>query len=98
MLNVVKGAFDVSSTGDVSKSCDALKKLAPTTQGGDGRIAGTFTCTSNNAKANDDIDGSTDGTDSSGSSTDSGKNGAAGVTFNVALLGLVGVAALASAL
>ncbi len=98
MLNVVKGAFDVSSTGDVSKSCDALKKLAPTTQGGDGRIAGTFTCTSNNDKANDDINSNTDGTSSSGGSTDTGKNSAAGVTFNVALLGLVGVAALASAL
>ena len=99
MLNVVKGAFDVSSTGDVSKSCDALKKLAPTTQGGDGSIAGTFTCTSNNDKANDDTDSTTGGTGSSGgSSTDTGKNSAAGVTFNVALLGLVGVAALASAL
>ena len=98
MLNVVKGAFDVSSTGDVSKSCDTLKKLAPSTQGGDGSIAGTFTCTSNNDKANDDTDSTTDGTGSSSGSSDTGKNSAAGVTFNVALLGLVGVAALASAL
>lgn len=83
----------------MKSSCEALKKAAPSDQGGDGRIEGTFTCTSNNDKANEDTDSTSSGNgevDGTGDGKD--KNSAAGVTFNVALLGLVGVAALASAL
>lgn len=97
-LNVVKGAFDVSSTGDVKSSCEELSKAAPSDQGGDGRIAGTFTCTSNNDKANEDTDSTSSGNGEVDGTDGDDKNSAAGVTFNVALLGLVGVAALASAL
>lgn len=101
-LDVVKGAFDLSSTADISKSCDTLKELAPTEQDGNGKVAGTFTCTSNNDKANEDTDsdssgdGSIDGSDGKGGKDD--KNSAAGVILNSALFGLVAVAALASAL
>ncbi|KAK4234489.1 hypothetical protein C8A03DRAFT_37740 [Achaetomium macrosporum] len=97
-LDVVKGAFDVSSTADISQSCDKLKELAPRSQGGDGNIQGVFSCTSNNEKANEDTDSDTSTTGSTGGSDDSDENGAAGIAFNAALLGLVGVAALASAL
>jgi hypothetical protein len=98
-LNVVKGAFDVSSTGDVTESCEELNKAAPSDQGGDGRIEGTFSCTSNNDKANEDTDSESSGNGDVDTGDDKDdKNSAAGVTFNVALLGLVGVAALASAL
>lgn len=99
-LNVVKGAFDVSSTGDITSSCENLMKAAPSEQGGDGRIAGTFTCTSNNDKANEDTDGTTSdsGDVDTGSGKNNDKNSAAGLNFNAALLGLVAVAAFASAL
>ncbi|KAL2134104.1 hypothetical protein VTI74DRAFT_991 [Chaetomium olivicolor] len=98
-LDVVKGAFDLSSTADIKASCDKLKELAPASQGGQGKVEGTFTCTSNNEKANEDT-----GSDSSGNGQIDGtnnsdkKNSAAGVLINSALFGLVAVAALASAL
>lgn len=82
----------------MKSSCEELKKAAPSDQGGDGRIAGTFTCTSNNDKANEDTDSTSSGNGDVDTGDDSKKNSAAGVTFNVALLGLIGVAALASAL
>jgi len=95
-LEVVLGAFDVSSTEDIRKVCDKLKELAPAHQGGNGKVEGTFTCTSDNAAANEDTgagstgDGQIDGSDDESS--------AAGVVFNTALFGLVAVAAVASAL
>lgn len=98
-LDNVKGAFDVSSTANIKKSCDKLSESAPRSQGGDGKIEGVFTCTANNEQANEDTDGSTS---NSGSidGTDGGddENGAAGLVFNAALFGLVAVAGLASAL
>ncbi len=97
-LNVVKGAFDVSSTGDITKSCETLKKAAPSTQGGDGRVEGTFTCTSNNDKANEDTDGQTSDSGNVDTGSGSDKSSAAGLSFNAALLGLAAVAAMASAL
>ncbi|KAK3307919.1 uncharacterized protein B0T15DRAFT_89740 [Chaetomium strumarium] len=98
-LDVVKGAFDVSSTADIDEACDKLKELAPRSQGGSGNIQGTWACTSNNSKANEDTDSSTSAGGSSGGSNGSNdENGAAGIAFNAALLGLVGVAAFASAL
>ncbi|KAK4032480.1 hypothetical protein C8A01DRAFT_20451 [Parachaetomium inaequale] len=101
-LENVKGAFDVSSTGDIKASCEKLSEFAPKNQNGNGKIQGVFTCTANNDKANEDTDGSTsdsgqvDGTDGSGKGDD--KNSAAGVVLNAALFGLVAVAGLASAL
>lgn len=86
-LNIVDGAFDVSSTADISKSCDTL-------QGDSTKVQGTFSCTSNNKNANQDT-----GTDTSSTSSESGdESSAAGVAFNTALFGLVAVAAIASAL
>jgi hypothetical protein len=97
-LNIVKGAFDVSTTADIEKSCDELEKSAPTTQGGNGNFEGVFDCTSNNDKANEDTDGSTSGPDNADSSNGDDENGAAGLVLNAALFGLVAVAGLASAL
>jgi hypothetical protein len=98
-LDVVKGAFDVSSTADIDQACDKLKELAPRSQGGNGNIQGSWACTSNNKKANEDTDSNTSSGGSTGGSNDSNdENGAAGITFNAALLALVGVAAFASAL
>jgi hypothetical protein len=97
-IDNVKGAFDVSSTADIKKSCDKLSEAAPRGQGGDGRIEGVFTCTANNDKANEDIDGSTSDSGDVDGSEGSDENGAAGLVFNAALFGLVAVAGLASAL
>jgi len=94
----VKGAFDVSSTADIKKSCDKLKESAPTSQGGDGKIEGVFDCTANNDKANEDTDGSTSGSGNVDGSDSQDENGAAGLVLNAALFGLVAVAGLASAL
>lgn len=90
-LNDVKGAFDASSTTDISNSCSTLKQLS-----GSGKIQGAFSCTSNNTMANSDTGTNTSSTGSTGSS--GGDNGAAGVGLNTALFALVAVAALASAL
>lgn len=51
-LDDVKGAFDVSSTEDISEDCSVFKKLAPKSSGGNGKIQGSFECSSNNANAN----------------------------------------------
>ncbi|KAJ4302391.1 cell wall protein Ecm33 [Collariella sp. IMI 366227] len=100
-LDVVKGAFNVTSTADIKASCDKLNKLAPASQGGEGKVEGTFRCLSNKENANEDTssdssDGSSDGTD--GNTDEDDKNSAAGMMINSALFGLVAVAALASAL
>jgi hypothetical protein len=97
-LDTVKGAFDVSSTANIEKSCDKLNEAAPRSQGGDGRIEGVFTCTANNDKANEDTDGSTSDSGNVDGSDGSDENSAAGLVFNAALFGLVAVAGLASAL
>lgn len=92
-LNDVKGAFDLSSTGDIEDSCTEFKKIASAKDGGSGKIQGTFACTSNNANANSDTS-STTGT-GGGSSTK--KDSASGVSLNTALLGLGALAGLAQA-
>lgn len=97
-LQNVKGAFDVSSTADITKSCDELKKSAPSNQGGNGNIEGVFDCTANNDKANEDTDSSTSGSGNVDGSDSQDENGAAGLVLNAALFGLVAVAGLASAL
>jgi hypothetical protein len=91
-LNDVKGAFDLSSTGDIEKSCTEFKKIASAKDGGSGKIQGTFSCTSNNANANSDTS-STTGT--GGGSSKPKPDGAAGLSLNTAFLGLAGLAGLA---
>ncbi|CAK7239809.1 MAG: cell wall protein Ecm33 [Sporothrix thermara] len=103
-LKDVKGAFDIVSTGDISDDCTAFKKLAPSSQGGNGDIQGTFTCQSNNAHANSDTNPTSTGSASSSSSTGSSSSSdsdsaAAGFSVNsLAVLGLAGVAVIAQML
>jgi hypothetical protein len=89
-LQSVRGAFDLSSTNDVTDSCKTLEKLAPTKQGGNGKIEGTFDCESNNDEANEDTSGKTgsgEGTKGGdGSDKDSDKDsGAAGLSVSTGL-------------
>ncbi|KAJ4388487.1 cell wall protein Ecm33 [Neurospora sp. IMI 360204] len=90
-LQSVRGAFDLASTNDVTNDCKTLAKMAPTTQGGNGEIEGTFDCQSNNKEANQDTSGKTgsgDGvTGGSGSDKNSGNknSGAAGLSVNAGL-------------
>lgn len=95
-LNDVKGAFDISSTNDITSSCDTFKKLAPSKQGGGGQIQGVFSCTSNNQNANSDTGGNTSTTGSGTGS--SGGNSAAGITINTGLLGIALVGGFAALL
>ncbi|OTB15028.1 hypothetical protein K445DRAFT_301605 [Daldinia sp. EC12] len=53
-LDSVKGSFTLSSTNDISDSCDRLKHLAPVSQCGSGKIEGTFTCLSGNQLSSPD--------------------------------------------
>jgi hypothetical protein len=92
-LNEVNGAFDISSTENITSVCDTLKALS--SDGGNGKVAGTFTCTSENEKANEDTDSTTSG---DGSVDGSKPNAATGFALNSALFGLVAIAAFASAL
>lgn len=93
-LEDVRGAFDVSSTEDISEACKVFDGQAPQSQGGKGQIQGTYSCTSNNSRANEDT--SADG--SIGGGTSNGDSGAAGVALNTALFALVAVAGFAVAL
>ncbi|KAL2021791.1 hypothetical protein VTK56DRAFT_6565 [Thermocarpiscus australiensis] len=98
-LDIVKGAFDASSTKNISGSCHELQQLAPQSQGGEGKVAGTFACTSNNDHANEDTGTNTSSSGTTDSGDDNGDdNGAAGLALNTALFGLVLIAGLASAL
>jgi hypothetical protein len=100
-LNDVKGAFDISSTNDISAACDSFQKLAPTKQGGGNQIQGIYHCESNNAQANSDTGGntSTSGTTGGGSGgSGKGGNSAAGVAVNAAMLGLAVVGGLVALL
>lgn len=95
MLKDVRGAFDISSTNDIDKSCDKFKELAPSKQGGGGQIQGTYSCTSNNKNANSDTGSNTTGGSGSGSGDD---NAAAGVAINTAILSLAVVGGLVALL
>ncbi|KAK3327132.1 hypothetical protein B0T19DRAFT_153999 [Cercophora scortea] len=100
-LDDVKGAFDISSTADVSKSCDTFQKLAPSTQGGGGQIQGTYSCTSHNDQANSDTGSGTSsggGSSGGGDSTGTKNNTANGLSFNAAILGLAVVGGFSQAL
>jgi len=92
-LDDVRGAFDISSTENISTVCDTFQKLAPTKQGGNNKIQGVYHCDGNNALANNDTGGNTSSSGTTGGSGGSGGqdgkgNSAAGVAINAALLGL----------
>lgn len=91
-LSIVHGAFDISSTNDITNSCNTFSKHAPTKQGGDNEFEGTFTCTSNNQNANSDTNSTSTGT---GSGT---KNAASGYVANSALFGLAVIGGLVALL
>jgi hypothetical protein len=52
VLNDVKGAFDVTSTEDISASCENFKSISPKKNGGSGVVQGTYECTSSDQNAN----------------------------------------------
>lgn len=91
----VRGAFDASSTANITASCDTLEKDAPTNQGGNNKIQGTFSCTSDNANANSDTGTNTSSTGSTSGSGSSSNSTAAGVVVNNFLLGAVAVGGFA---
>jgi aspartate 1-decarboxylase len=100
-LNDVKGAFDLSSTGDISKVCDKFQALSSSKQGGGGQIQGVYHCQSNNSLANSDTGGNTSssGTTSGGSSSSGDDNSAAsGLVANAAMIGLAVVGGLVALL
>jgi hypothetical protein len=92
-LQNVKGAFDASSTGDISSSCNNFAKQAPKSQGGNEQIQGTYSCTSNNQNANQDTNSTT-----TGSGGGSSKNAAPGLNANNAVFGLALVAGVVALL
>lgn len=95
-LDFVAGAFDAASTEDISDSCGELLPLAPQSEGGDGRVRGTYACVSEDEDANEDTSSNTSGGGTGVDDDD--ENSASGVALNTALFGLVAVAAIASAL
>ncbi|KAJ9156173.1 GPI-anchored cell wall organization protein ecm33 [Pleurostoma richardsiae] len=100
-LNDVKGAFTLSSTGDIDDSCTTFEKLS--SSGGNGKIQGSFSCTSNNQNANNDTStagsGSSSGGSSSGNSSSSGDDSsAASSSFSTVLFAAALFAAVAQVL
>lgn len=89
-LHNVVGTFTITSTADISTSCDTLKEDAPGGQGGNGNIQGKYTCTYNNPNANSGS--ASGGSTSSGSSNTSS---AASLHINSAVAGLSFVGLLA---
>ncbi|KAH6655704.1 hypothetical protein BKA67DRAFT_534619 [Truncatella angustata] len=88
-LDDVRGAFDASSTGDITDSCEVFDKLGPKSGG---QIQGEYSCTSKNANANNDTD-STGGTSSgSSNSSSSAVVGAPGMSMSwiVSLVSIAG--------
>ncbi|KEZ38750.1 hypothetical protein SAPIO_CDS10781 [Scedosporium apiospermum] len=83
-LDDVKGAFDVSSTEDINDDCAGFKSLAPKSSGGNGKIQGSFSCTSKNANANEGGKG--------GSNSSDKEDGAGFLGVNTPII--LGVAAL----
>lgn len=94
----MKGAFDVTSTTDISSSCAQFQKLAPKRSGGGGQIQGSYKCESNNENANANPNGdSTSG--SGGGRNNDDDNAGASVSASLPLaFGLVAVAGLVQAL
>ncbi|KAF7516979.1 hypothetical protein G7054_g13954 [Neopestalotiopsis clavispora] len=84
-LKEVDGGFDISSTGDIDTSCTDFDSLHSKDY-----IKGSYSCTSNNADANSDLD-STGGTSSSGNSSSSAVVGASGMSMSW-LVSLVSIA------
>ncbi|KAK3365685.1 hypothetical protein B0T24DRAFT_535949 [Lasiosphaeria ovina] len=99
-LDVVKGAFDISSTANIDDTCKNFEKQAPTTQGGNNDIQGKYSCTSDNADANSDTSSTTGGSGSgsnsgsgNGNGSDTNKNSAARLTGTTAALVLAALVA-----
>ena len=86
----------MSSRADIKESCDKFKTLAPSSQGGNGKIQGKFECIPLNDKATEETGDGTGSGGSSGGSTK--KDAAAGLTLNTALLAVGGLVGLAQAL
>ncbi|KAB5525618.1 hypothetical protein GE09DRAFT_1229411 [Coniochaeta sp. 2T2.1] len=100
-LTDVRGAFDLSSTQDISEDCTKFEKQAPTKQKGNGNFQGVFHCESNNEQANSDTGGNTSTTGGTSGGSSGGKddgNSAAGVAVNAAMLGLAVVGGLVALL
>jgi aspartate 1-decarboxylase len=96
-LNDVKGAFDLSSTNDISKVCDKFQELSSSKQGGGGQIQGVYHCESNNSLANSDTGGNTSSTGTTGggsSSSGDDDSAASGLVANAAMISLAVVGGL----
>lgn len=91
-LDEVHGSVIVSSTTDIKEFCDYFDGLKK-----DNKVDGEEKCTSNNKQANEGKDGgeTSDGSSSDSSSSDDSEDAAGIVSVNMAVLGLVGVAAIA---
>ncbi|KAF4965467.1 hypothetical protein FSARC_6734 [Fusarium sarcochroum] len=90
-LDEVHGSVIVSSTTDIKEFCEYFDGLDE-----DKKIDGKEKCTSNNKQANEGKDGGEESDGSSESNDDGGEEDAAGiVSVNMAVLALVGVAAIA---
>lgn len=86
-LDDVRGAFDLSSTGDIDTSCDSFNTLSSSD-----KIQGEYSCTSNNANANNDTDstgGTSGGTSNSSSSAVVGATGMS-MSWMVSLVSIAG--------
>jgi hypothetical protein len=98
-LNDVKGAFDLSSTNDISAACDAFQKLSPSKQGGGGQIQGVYHCQSNNSLANTDTGGNTSSTGTTGGGSGGKDDSAAsGLAANAAMISLAVIGGLVALL
>jgi len=83
-LNDVKGAFDISSTSDISSVCTTFSAMS--SSGGNGKIQGTFTCSGNNENANDvNSDGGSSSNNGNSAGVIIGSN--LPIAFTVAALG-----------
>ncbi|KAI0005625.1 hypothetical protein F4779DRAFT_630101 [Xylariaceae sp. FL0662B] len=88
----VKGAFEVVSTEDISKSCDNLSKLQPSI------VQGKYSCSGHVANANDDTSSASSDGSGSGDNKDDKDNAASpmGVSMST-IVSLAAVGALVTA-
>jgi hypothetical protein len=95
-LQEIKGTATVTSTTDIQEFCDYFKGIED-----NGNIEGESKCTSNNDAALENGEGGQEdtGSTSGGNNSDTGDDGAAaGLSVNMAVLGLAVVAGLAQLL
>lgn len=89
-LDAVHGSVTVTSTTDIKEFCEYFDDLKK-----DNKVDGEEKCTSNNKQANEGGDGGEESDASSESNQDDKDNASGNVNVNMAVLVLVGVAALA---